>query len=184
MKLRRAIAPLVLLSAAGIALAACTALSRGPVGNKGVPQPAKTVDLGRYVGLWYEISRYDNWFERGCEAVTAEYRLREDGAVEVTNTCRKGSPSGPIKVAKGRAKVVADSGNAKLRVSFFGPFFGDYWVLDHADDYAWSIVGEPSGRYLWLLSRTARPSPTTREVIEMRVRELGYDASLIRPTLQ
>ena len=98
------------------------------------------------------------------------------------NTCRKGSPSGRAKVAKGRARVVAGSANAKLRVSFFGPFFGDYWVLDHADDYAWSIVGEPSGRYLWLLSRTAQPSSATPEVIARRVRELGYDTSLIRRT--
>lgn len=182
MTLRRAVTPLVLISAAGLALAAWTTLSRGPVGNKAVPQPAKAVDLGRYVGLWYEIGRYDTWFERGCEAVTAEYRLREDGGVEVINTCRKGSPNGPVKVAKGRAKVVADSANAKLKVSFFGPVFGDYWVLDHADDYGWSIVGEPSGRYLWLLSRAARPSPATREMIEMRVRELGYDTGLIRST--
>lgn len=182
MKLRRAITPLVLISAAAIALTACAALSRGPVGNKAVPQPAKAVDLGRYVGRWYEIGRYDNWFERGCEAVTADYRLREGGSIEVINTCRKGGPNGPVKVAKGRAKVVAGSANAKLRVSFFGPFFGDYWVLDHADDYAWSIVGEPSGRYLWLLSRTAQPSSETREMIERRVRELGYDTSLIRWT--
>jgi len=79
---------------------------------------------------------------------------------------------------------VAGSGNAKLKVSFFGPFYvGDYWVLDHADDYSWSIVGEPSGRYLWLLSRSAEPSPQTRRLIEDRARALGYDTSLIRPTL-
>jgi apolipoprotein D and lipocalin family protein len=182
MKLRRAVTPLILISAAGIALAACSALSRGPVGNKAVPQPAKAVDLGRYVGLWYEIGRYDTWFERGCEAVTAEYRRREDGAIDVINTCRKGGPTGPIKVARGRAKVVADSANAKLKVSFFGPFFGDYWVLDHADDYAWSIVGEPSGRYLWLLARTQHPAEQVQRSIYERAHSLGYDLALLRPT--
>lgn len=180
--LRPAWVALALVGAAGVVLAGCSTLSRGPVGNRAVPQPAKAVDLERYSGVWYEIARYEFSFERGCESVTAEYRLLESGGVEVINSCRKGSTTGPIKRAKGRAKVVPDSANAKLKVSFFGPFFGDYWVLDHADDYAWSIVGEPSGRYLWLLSRTPRPSPAIREVIDNRVRELGYDTSLIRET--
>ena len=75
------------------------------------------------------------------------------------------------------------SDNAKLKVSFFGPFYvGDYWVLDHADDYSWSIVGEPSGRYLWLLSRTAQPDELTRNTIEARTRALGYDWSMVRMT--
>jgi len=65
---------------------------------------------------------------------------------------------------------------------FFGPFFGDYWVLDHADDYGWSIVGEPSGRYLWLLSRTPKPSMAVVAEIQSRVRQLGYDKTLIRTT--
>ena len=85
----------------------------------------------------------------------------------------------------GRARVVAGSQNAKLKVSFFGPFFlGDYWVLDHADDYAWSIVGEPSGRYLWLLCRAPDPSAETRAAVLARAQELGYDTDLIRPTMQ
>jgi apolipoprotein D and lipocalin family protein len=179
MKLRRALAPLLLVSAAAVALAACSSLSRGPVGNRAVPQPAKSVDLSRYLGRWYEIGRYEHGFERGCEAVTADYRRRDDGDIEVVDACRKGAPDGPPKSAKGRAKVVPGSGNAKLRVSFFGPFYGDYWVLDHADDYSWSIVGEPSGRYLWLLSRTAPLAPAEREALERRARELGYDTSLL-----
>ncbi|MFP3693887.1 lipocalin family protein, partial [Burkholderia sp. SIMBA_048] len=75
------------------------------------------------------------------------------------NSCREGGPNGPVRSSEGRARIVAGSGDAKLKVSFFGPFFfGDYWVLDHADDYAWSIVGEPSGRFLWILTRSAKPS--------------------------
>lgn len=179
---RRRLATLVLMSAAALALTACASRARGPVGNAAVPQPAKPVDLDRYAGVWFEIGRYENRFERDCEAVTAEYRLMDDGAVQVVNTCRRGSVDGPVKSIKGRAKVVAGSANAKLKVAFFGPFFGDYWVLDHADDYAWSIVGEPSGRYLWLLSRTADPAPAVRALIQARVRDLGYDTSLIRPT--
>ncbi|MGZ8370318.1 MAG: lipocalin family protein [Caulobacteraceae bacterium] len=154
----------------------------GPVGNPAVPQPAKPVDLKRYAGLWYELARYENSFERNCEGVTANYRALPDGKIEVVNSCHKGAVGGPLKVARGRAKVVAGSGGAKLKVSFFGPFFGDYWVLDRADDYTWSIVGEPSGRYLWILTREARPAPQTQALLRDRVKTLGYDTHLIRQT--
>lgn len=181
---KRAFASLALISLATVSLAACASMTAGPVGNSAVPQPAKPVDLKRYVGLWYEHARYENRFERDCEAVTAEYRRRPDGMIEVVNSCHKAAVSGPLKVAKGRAKVVEGSQDAKLRVSFFGPLFGDYWVLDHADDYSWSIVGEPSGRYLWLLTREPKPPPAQREQLIRRVRELGYDTGLLRTTAQ
>ena len=179
---KRAFASLALISLAAVSLAACASMTAGPVGNSAVPQPTKPVDLKRYVGLWYELARYENRFERDCEAVTAEYRRRPDGGIEVVNSCHKGAVGGPLKVARGRAKVVEGSQDAKLRVSFFGPFFGDYWVLDHADDYSWSIVGEPSGRYLWLLTREAIPPPAQQEQLIRRVRELGYDTGLLRTT--
>ena len=177
--------PWAILGALGLSLVLCACDPMGgAVGNKAVPQPAKTVDLGRYVGLWYELARYDNRFERGCEGVTAEYSPGDGGEIQVINTCHKGKPDGPAKTAKGRAAVVAGSGNAKLKVSFFGPFAGDYWVIDHAPDYVWSIVGEPSGRYLWLLSRMAKPPVATVEALYARVHALGYDTALIRPTRQ
>lgn len=173
-----------IIALSALALTACATLQRGPVGNAEVPQPAKPVDLNRYAGLWYEIGRYENGFERGCEGVTAEYTLRPDGLVGVRNSCRQDGVNGEQKVSEGRARVVEGSQNAKLKVSFFGPFYvGDYWVLDRADDYSWSIVGEPSGRYLWLLSRTPRPSEAQRAVMNRRAQELGYDMSLVRPTL-
>lgn len=175
--------PILVLAGAAVALTACATLQRGPVGNAAVPQPAKAIDLRRYAGLWYEIGRYENGFERGCEAVTARYSVRDDGLVGVVNACRQGASDGPEKAIEGKAKIVEGSGNAKLKVSFFGPFYvGDYWVLDRAEDYSWSIVGEPSGRYLWLLSRTPDPAPEVRETIMNRTRELGYDLSLVRPT--
>ena len=163
-------------------LGACAALQKGPVGNAAVPQPAKAVDLSRYLGRWYEYGRYEAGFQKDCEAVTADYSMRDDGKVRVLNACRKGSVSGPEKTAEGRAKVVEGSQGAKLRVSFFGPFYGDYWVLDRAEDYSWSIVGEPSGRYLWMLTRQPRPDPATAALLQSRVRELGYDWSLVRMT--
>ena len=98
------------------------------------------------------------------------------------NSCRKDAVDGPLKTATGKAKLVEASSGAKLKVSFFGPFYGDYWVLDHADDYRWSIVGEPSGRYLWVLSRDAKPDEALKMMIRLRVEQMGYDWSLVRET--
>ena len=161
-----------------LALAACTDM---PVGNPHVPQPAKAVVLERYLGTWYELARYENRFEKGCEAVTAHYSQLEDGLVGVLNSCHQDSVGGEVRRADGKAKIISDSGNAKLKVSFFGPFYvGDYWVLDRADDYSWSIVGEPSGKYLWLLSRTPHMSDKKFTALKARAAALGYDTSLLR----
>lgn len=169
--------------ALAIGLAArSTLISRHPVGNRAVPQPRKSVDLQKYLGRWYEIARYEQSFQRGCEAVTADYSRRTDGSIDVLNRCRK--PDGNFSEAHGRAKVVDGDTNAKLKVSFFGPFYGDYWVLDHADDYSWSIVGEPTGRYLWILDRQATPAEA--EVLRLidHARKLGYDTSMLLRTRQ
>lgn len=170
------------LAAAALFLSGCAALDRGPVGNRNVPQPAKAVELDRYLGRWYEYGRYEAGFQKGCEAVTAEYARLPDGGVSVLNNCRKDAVDGKLSTAKGKAKIIEGSGGAKLKVSFFGPFYGDYWVLDHAEDYSWSIVGEPSGRYLWMLTRTPKPSEPTAALLKARVQELGYDWSLVRMT--
>lgn len=94
-----------------------------PVGNLSVPEPAKPVDLSSYLGRWYEIARYDSSFERDCEGVTAEYSLRPDGMIRVLNICHKGGPEGRVGTAEAKAKIIPGSGNAKLKVSYFGPFF-------------------------------------------------------------
>jgi apolipoprotein D and lipocalin family protein len=165
------------------ALAGCSQLlSRHPVGNPSVPQPTKAVDLQQYLGRWYEIARYEQWFQKGCDGVTADYSLRPDGSISVVNRCRKGG--GKIDEARGRAKVVDKATGAKLKVSFFGPFYGNYWVLDHADDYSWSIVGEPSGRYLWILAREPNPSKTKVTDLIHRARSMGYDTSMLLRTKQ
>lgn len=167
------------VSLLALGLAGCVVA--GPVGNAKVPEPTKRVDLNRYTGLWYELARYENSFERGCEGVTAQYAAKADGEIAVFNTCRKGSPTGPAKTIEGSAKVVPGSRNAKLKVSFLGPFyFGNYWIIDRAPDYSWSIVGEPSGRYLWLLSRNK--SKSALATMTRRAKALGYDTSLLRVT--
>lgn len=172
--------PLLPVLLGALALTACVA---GPVGNPHPPQPAKSVDLERYAGRWYEIARYDMRFEKGCEGVTAEYSKRPDGLIRVLNTCHQGAVDGPVKTSEGKAKIADATTNAKLKVSFFGPFFGDYWVLDHADDYSWSIVGEGSGKYLWLLSRKL-PTEADRAALTARAKALGYDTTMLRPTKQ
>ena len=173
------------LLAGGIGLTACSAIPRpGPVGNAAVPQPAKSVDLARYLGRWYEQYRYEASFQKNMEAVTADYSLNTDGSIKVVNRGRKDGINGTEKESVGRAKVVDETSNAKLKVSFFGPFYGNYWIMDHADDYSWSIVGEPSGRYLWVLTREAHPSAETLTWLQERVKSLGYDWSLTRRTLQ
>ena len=155
---------------------------RHPVGNVSVPQPRKTVDLKQYLGRWYEIARYEQSFQKGCEGVTADYGLRPDGSIDVVNRCRR--PGENMSEARGRARIVDTSDNAKLKVSFFGPFYGNYWIIDRADDYSWAIVGEPSGRYLWILARLATPpAAEVRNLIE-RARALGYDTSMLLVTRQ
>jgi len=176
---------LVVTGIAGIGLALAVGaqlLNRHPVGNVSVPEPARPVDLSRYLGRWFEIARYEQSFQKGCAGVTADYSLLEDGSIAILNRCRK--PSGGVDKARGRAKVADNVTYAKLKVSFFGPFYGDYWILDHADDYSWSIVGEPSGRYLWILARA--PTLPESEVADLigRTRAMGYDTSMLLRTEQ
>ena len=179
----KSIAALGALTLAAATLAGCTSLlTKHAVGNTAVPQPAKPVVLNSYLGRWYEIARYEQGFQKDCDGVTADYALRADGKISVLNKCRK--PDGSLKSAEGKAKIVDPLTNAKLKVSFFGPFYGDYWVLDHADDYSWAIVGEGSGRYLWLLSREANPGAVKFAALVERARALGYDTSMLRITKQ
>nr|WP_047166524.1 lipocalin family protein [Sphingomonas sp. Y57] len=173
------------LLGATLLVTACAGIPRpGPVGNKAVPEPARSVDVPRYMGRWYEQFRYEASFQKDMDAVSADYTLNDDGTVRVVNRGRRGGPDGKVKEAVGKAKIVDARTNAKLKVSFFGPFYGDYWVLDHGEAYDWSIVGEPSGRYLWALTREAKPDPALLTMLERRVRELGYDWSLVRMTKQ
>ncbi len=169
------------MAASLFSLGACVS---GPVGNPHPPEPGKTVALDRYLGRWYEFARYDMMFERGCEGVTADYSLRPDGQIRVLNSCHKGAPDGRLTTAEGRAKKVGDTLGAKLKVSFFGPFYADYWVLDRADDYSWAIVGEPTGRYLWILTRSPTLTPEARELVLGKVRAMGYDMTMLRFTRQ
>jgi apolipoprotein D and lipocalin family protein len=103
------------------------------------------------LGKWYEIAHLPFRFEDGCSDITATYGLRGDGDVSVLNECLK---NGKVKRAKGKAKVVDKTTGAKLKVTFFWPFYGDYWIIKLGDDYDYSVVGTPNRKYLWILNRT------------------------------
>jgi apolipoprotein D and lipocalin family protein len=133
------------------------------------------VDLKRYLGSWHEIARYPNSFQKGCVDSQADYRLRDDGDIRVVNTCRQGAPDGPFKSAKGKAWIVDQATNAKLKVRFFWPFSGDYWIIDLGENYEYSVVGEPGRKYLWILSRRKTMDQKTYDGILERLKEKGYD---------
>jgi apolipoprotein D and lipocalin family protein len=134
------------------------------------------VDLNRYTGRWYEIAKYPNRFERKCDRnVTATYTLRSDGKISIVNTCT--TREGKLTQSNGWAKVVDQKTGSKLKVTFFWPFFGDYWIIDLSPNYEYAVVGEPSRKYLWILSRTAKMDDKLYAEITGRLAAKGYDAS-------
>ena len=146
------------------------------------------VDFSRYIGTWYEIARLPNSFQTKCVGdVTATYTLRDDGKITVVNRCRQ--ENGEMSEAEGLAKLSSDDApNSKLKVRFapaflsFLPFvWGDYWIINLAPDYSYAVIGEPSRKYLWILSRTPSMDEIILEGILTQIRENGYDlAGLLR----
>ncbi|KCZ53419.1 hypothetical protein HY29_17100 [Hyphomonas beringensis] len=178
---------IALTAIAAALLAACT--SQPDYREDTTPPPTvSSVDLQRYAGLWYEISRYPNGFERNCTGVTAEYALNDDGTIAVTNTCFKNSLDGKKDVANGRARVVEGSNNSKLKVKFapaWVPFAeGDYWILALEDDYSAVLVGSPDGKYLWILAREPQLDISTLDALKTRAKDLGYDTAPLEMTVQ
>lgn len=143
------------------------------------------VEVERYMGKWYEIARYPNFFQvSDCVATTAEYTLLDDGRVRVDNRCRSGAIDGTEESILGTARVVDTETNAKLKVQFFPPFEGDYWIIDLDPDYQWAVVGEPSRNFLWILSRTPTMDEALYAEITARLPELDYDPDRLMLTLQ
>jgi apolipoprotein D and lipocalin family protein len=133
------------------------------------------VELERYIGTWYEIARYPNRFQKDCFATTATYDLLDNGQIRVINRCRKGSPDGPEKVTSGKAWVVDPATNARIKVQFFWPFSGDYWIIQLGERYEYAVVGHPDRTCLWILSRTPRMDPELYARVLDRLRLQGYD---------
>lgn len=149
-------------------------------GNYSALQTVPEVDLSRYAGVWYEIAAFPQKFQKGCRCTTAEYETTSKGYIKVTNKCQK-----PDKFSKieGKAFVVKGSGNAKLKVQFFWPFKGDYWIIELDSDYKWAVVGDQSRKYLWILSRTPVMKDEIYNDILKRVSEKKFDISKLRKTI-
>jgi len=148
-------------------------------------QTVPKVDLKKYLGKWYEIASFPQRFQKGCYGSTAEYSLSDDGSyVIVENRCKKGGPTGKESYIKGKAFPVEGSFNTKLKVQFFWPFKGKYWVVDLADDYSYAAVSHPNRKYLWILSRTPKMDAKIYEDILVRLRNQGLDTTKLNMTGQ
>jgi apolipoprotein D and lipocalin family protein len=151
----------------------------GAASGESTMKTVERVDLERYTGTWHEIMRLPNRFQRHCaRGVSARYRLLDDGMIEVINSCV--DKEGNKDVANGVARVTDTSSNAKLEVSFFSFlgrhwFWGKYWILDLDTDYQTVVVGHPSRKYGWILSRTATISDVRRQQLLDVLQQQGYD---------
>ncbi|MDP2877709.1 MAG: lipocalin family protein [Holophaga sp.] len=145
--------------------------------NAAPPQVVAQVDLARYMGTWHEIAKFPNRFQRGCGCTTATYALRSDGKVSVVNRC--GTGEGKFKSVKGWAKVVDPTTRAKLKVTFFWPFFGDYWILALDPEYRHVLVGTPDRKYLWILARQPSMEKAAYESLTTIAATQGFDISKI-----
>jgi len=138
----------------------------------------KELNVQKYLGTWYEIARYDHSFERGLVGVTAKYSMRNDGKIKVLNSGYKNSLDGKFSQAIGKAKI-PDSMNdqAKLKVSFFLFFYGDYYVMELDKDYQWALIGSSSDKYLWILSRKPQMEKELYNELLDKLQKRGYDVS-------
>ncbi len=142
------------------------------------------VDLNRYMGAWYEIASFPAWFQKDCFCSKAEYVMMADH-VAVKNSCRRGSKTRKLDVAAAKARVEPNTGNARLKVQFFWPFKGDYWIIAlDEENYQYAMVGHPSKKYLWVLSRApVLDEDIYRDLVE-KAKSRGYDVSRLNRTSQ
>ena len=147
-------------------ITACTSVPKGI-------EPVKELDINRYLGQWHEIARLDHSFEKGLSKVTANYQLRDDGGIDVVNRGWSEEKT-QWKEAQGKAYRVGEF-NGHLKVSFFGPFYGAYVVIELGENYDYSIVTGPSRKYLWLLARTSKVSDQVRSRFKQVAQKNGFD---------
>lgn len=150
---------------------------------------AHYVDLNRYIGKWYEIASIPQSFQKQCvKNTTAEYSFAEDDLIKVLNSCE--TKTGDRSVAEGRAKVVDQATNSKLKVTFVKlikwvfAFGGNYWILDVSEDYSYALIGDPTLEYAWILARTPAVEKTKLVAIESKYKALGYDTCKILMSIQ
>ncbi len=165
---------LIMIMAALLSEGALAGGSARP-GKKAPPSTVAAVDLNRYQGTWHEVARLPNRFQKDCFDSTAEYTLRDDGNINVINRCK--SITGKQKETTGTAWSTNPPANSKLKVRFFWPFSGDYWVLALDKHYEWVIVGGPDYKYLWIMSREIPlDSGLLQDLLDIAAKK-GYDTS-------
>lgn len=156
-----------------------------PAPGPETPRTVGQVDLTRYVGTWHEVARFPTSFQDSsrirCEGVTATYSARPDGKIDVVNRCRNALDGGRERVATGTAYSTSP-GNDRLRVSFFWPFYGDYWVVGLDPDYRWAVVGAPGRDYLWILSRAPEMTPADYDAAVAIARREGFETARLQRT--
>ena len=135
----------------------------------------ESVDLKQYAGTWYEVAAFPQPFDKPCDAARADYSLREDGQLAVLSHCKK--PDGVETLTQGVARIIDRSTNAKLEVSFSGPFWRDYWIIDLGDRYDYAVVSNAKRDGLWVLSRTPRIDEFTYRRILGRMERQGFEVS-------
>jgi lipocalin len=141
-------------------------------------ETVRGVDINRYLGQWYEIARFDHFFERGMVGVTAYYSLNDDGTIQVVNSGYKCSFFGKFKSVQGKAHVPDPADAGKLRVSFFLWFYSDYYILElDEENYSYALVGSSSDKYLWILSRTPVLDRSIVKDLLHKAKHRGYDVS-------
>ena len=145
-------------------------------------QTVQKVDINRYLGTWYEIARYEHFFEKDCKNVSANYSMLDEQTIKVVNRCTN-MLTNEKKEAIGRAYATDDT-NSKLKVSFFRPFYGDYWVMILDENYDYVVVGTPSREYLWILARKPILDEKIKNEILQKLPTLGFDASKLIWTIQ
>ena len=172
---------LVLVSLMSVLVAACT--PAGPLRTTTVP----SVDVGRYLGTWYEVASVKQFFSIGLVGSTANYSLNTDGSIRVFNSGNYFAFDGPRSTIIGSA-IPVDASNARLNVAFFGSNsnqgLGNYWIVDLDPDYQWAIVSDPTGETCFLLSRTRTITPELRADLLARATAKGVNTLNVTETLQ
>ncbi|MFN7728950.1 MAG: lipocalin family protein [Bdellovibrio sp.] len=148
------------------------------------PRTVEHVDLQRYLGDWYEIASIPQFFTKGCVCTRAQYGLKDNTQISVLNTCNKDAIDGRLSKAQGTAEVVDPKTNSKLKVTFFWPFKGDYWIIGLDKDYRYAVISNSDATSLWILSRTPElPADLYKEAVQI-ARESGVDVGKVSITSQ
>jgi apolipoprotein D and lipocalin family protein len=176
-----------LTSAKRLALAACLGLMAAAAWAQPAPlATVPSVDVPRYMGTWYEIAKYPNWFQKKCVSSTsATYSLQADGQVQVLNRCK--TAKGEWSEALGQARQIGRANSPRLQVrfapswlSFIPLVWGNYWIIDLDPQYQWVVVSEPSREYLWILSRTPELPAATYQSLQGKLAANGFDLQRIQ----